>query len=583
MEHREHQAAAEDDKAELGAPGAAAPAQLYEAGFDHMCAGRSLEAQLCCQQALALDPDHADTLHLMGLISLQARQYDHAVEWISRAIRREPKPAYLASLGTTLFNQGRREEGLQAFDKAVQLAPDDANLWRHLGSALAEAGRTDEAILSFQQAVKLNPQHWDAAQKGALLLYQASRFEEALGCFTLCNELTPSHFPTIYMRAMTLQNLKRFEEALADNMQAHALDPTHADTCNNIGNVLRSLGRTDEAISWFDRSLALRPDFAATLGNKAVALAELRRIDEAFVCFRRTIEIDPGHGIAMWNFAIWQMLTGNFAAGLAGLEVRWAIPSMAPEYPKFDRLRWLGAEPVAGKSILVFADEGLGDTIQFVRYVPMLAARGARVTLMAQASLHPLLSGLAGVSQCLPRTRNVAQAFDLHCSISSLPLIFGTRIDTVPAATSYLPMPPADRVHAWERHLGPHEKMRVGLVWSGNPQHQNDHNRSVPLTKLRPLLSCNATFVSLQKDPRPDDKATLSGWRDIVDLTDRLDDFVETAALMSCLDLVISVDTSVAHLSGALGRPTWVLLPYTPDYRWLLVCSGRMSTATTLM
>jgi ADP-heptose:LPS heptosyltransferase len=266
------------------------------------------------------------------------------------------------------------------------------------------------------------------------------------------------------------------------------------------------------------------------------------------------------------------MLTGNFEAGWAGREVRWQARSVV--YPKLTQPRWLGAETIAGKTILIGADEGLGDTIQFARYVPMVAARGARVILMVDDAACPVLSELPGVSQCLPKSAGLLPAFDMHCPMSSLPLAFATRLDTVPSATSYLPAPAPHRVQAWQDRLedrtGPHHRLRVGLVWSGNPEHKNDHNRSLPLRTFSRILDVDATFVSLQKGPKPDDEKFLRERTEIVDLTADLTDFSETAALASCLDLVISVDTSVAHLAGALGRPTWILLPYTPDYRWLL-------------
>jgi hypothetical protein len=231
---------------------------------------------------------------------------------------------------------------------------------------------------------------------------------------------------------------------------------------------------------------------------------------------------------------------------------------------------WLGGESLRDKTILIVPDEGLGDTIQFVRYVPLLERLGARVILVVQDSLHPLLSKLPGISQCIPTSAtNRLPAFDFHCPIMSLPLAFGSRLDAVPSFRSYL-SPQDDRVQVWKERLGSHGKPRVGLVWSGNPKHLDDHNRSIPLQAFFHFLEVDATFFSLQKDSKPDDKAALQARTSIIDLTSHLTDFVETAALISCLDLVISVDTSVAHLAGALGCPTWTLLSYTPDYRWLL-------------
>lgn len=231
---------------------------------------------------------------------------------------------------------------------------------------------------------------------------------------------------------------------------------------------------------------------------------------------------------------------------------------------------WLGGESVEGKTILIAADEGLGDTIHFARYIPMLAEQGARVLLAVQDPLHRLMSNLSGTSHCAPMSAiGTLPAFDLHCPISSLPLAFKTRLDTIPSEP-YLPSPPGSLVQAWENRLGPRTRLRVGLVWSGDPSHVNDETRSIPLRTLSRILDVDADFISLQKALRPHDAAVLRERRDIIDLTAELTDFTDTAALICCLDLVITVDTSVAHLAGALGRPTWILLPWTPDYRWLL-------------
>jgi len=569
MNRRERRAADKPAKVELASPRASTIAALSDAAYRHMRAGRYLDAQLCCRQALAINPEHAETLHLMGLVLVHDKQYDHALEWISRAIGQQPKPDYLTSLGTVLVNLGRHEEALKAFDKAVQLKPLDADLWRNLGNVLVDAQRPADAILSFQHALKLDPHHRDAASKAGRLLYQSDRFEEALACFDLCDQLQPNEFQTLHWRARALHQLKRPEEALADNERALALHPASADTLCNIGNVLSTLGRTQEAIAWFDRSLEVAQNSRATLTSKAAALVELRRFDEAFAAYGQAIVIEPGYAVTVWNLALLQMLTGDFEAGWAGREARRSIPALSSHYPQFSQPMWLGKEPIDGKTILVNFDEGLGDTIQFARYVPMVAELGARVILVVQDALYPLLSGLEGASVCLPVSTNERPAFDLYCPLSSLPLAFGTTLKTIPSRP-YLPAPAPGCVQAWEDRLGLHDRLRVGLVWSGNPRHKNDHNRSIPLRMLARILDVDATFISLQKEPRPGDAAIPLERAEIVDLTAHLTDFAETAALVSRLDLVITVDTSVAHLAGALGCRTWILLPYTPDYRWLL-------------
>jgi Flp pilus assembly protein TadD len=494
-----HQMAAEQGVRDPILPAAEDLAALLNAVLAQMRAGRFLDAQILCRQLLERSPDNPEILHLMALVCFNAREFDHAVEWASRALRQEAKPAYLTTLGAALLNLARHEDAVRVFDTAVQLKPDDAGLWSNLAGALVAAGHASDAQLCLARA--------------------------------------------------------------------HQLDPQNPQIRNDLGHAFLLLGRHDEALPWFDRALEIRPDSVETLNNKAFALGRLHRFDEAVAVYARAKALAPDNATTDFNVALLQMLTGSFAAGWLGREARFRLPSPAP-YPDFQQPRWFGDQDVAGKTLLLYADEGLGDSIQFVRYVPMVVARGARVVLAVEDSLRTLLAPLAGVAECVSK-HGTLPAFALHCPSASLPLVFNTSLQTIPAVTSYLPPPEPDRVRRWEDRLGPHQSLRVGLVWSGNPRHINDRERSIRLSEMLPILEVGATFVSLQKEPRSEDKATLAGTR-IIDWTSELTDFADTAALASCLDLVISVDTSVAHLAAALGRPTWILLPHTPDYRWLL-------------
>jgi tetratricopeptide (TPR) repeat protein len=493
-----------------------------------------------------------------------------------RVSEKDPVPSdvgveHLRSLGIALEQQGRQEAAFRAFDQAVLLRPDDAELWASRGNALASLARPEESLTSYQRVLQLNPRHADAAFRCGLLLLTLKRPDQALLYFDLTDEFYPNHPAVMEQRALALHKLSRFDQALVDNERAHALNPTSADICNNIGACLQGLSRDEEALTWFDKAIGLRPGFVVALINKARSLTQMVRLDEAIGIYRHIQAIDPGNADALWNSALLCLLTGDFAAGWAGREIRWHA-HMRPPYPNFAQPMWCGKQDVKGKTVLLYAEEGNGDTIQFVRYVPMLAARGARVILAVQDALRPLLTGLSGVSLCAPRSLPLP-SFDLHCPICSLPFAFGTRLETIPSATPYLPPPAQARLQSWEQRLherlGPDRKCRVGLVWSGNPNHGNDRNRSVPLRTLLRLLDVDAAFVSVQKDVQPEDKAMLEQGG-VLELTADLSDFAETAALVSCLDFVITVDTSVAHLAGALARPTWIMLPYSPDFRWLL-------------
>ncbi|MCP3444858.1 tetratricopeptide repeat protein [Bradyrhizobium sp. CCGUVB14] len=552
--------------------GQVTPAALCQAGLAHLQSGRIAEAELCCQQALTLDEQHPDALHLLGMLCLHAQQPDAAVEWIGRAVQQSPKAEYLLSLATVLERQGKLEDARQHYAQALSLRPDDAVLQNHLGNLLWQLGQNDEAVLHYQQALKLDPQYWEPAQNCGMLLLELGRHAEALECFDIAERLNRNSAALYQMRAVCLSKVDRFEDAQVDYEKSIALDPSLAETHNNLGLLHWRFGRLEQAFACFDSALALRPDFHAVLNNKAVVLLHLQLLDEAFATLHRSLAAAPNDAQTLFYLATLQLLTGDFARGWLAREARWRLASVGLVDRGFSKPLWRGDLPIAGKTILLHSDEGLGDAIQFARYVPMVAALGAKVILEVEPPIQQCLGGIIGVAECIGRSST--PAFDLHCPLGTLPLAFGTRLDTIPYAHGYVPAPPAARVKAWqerlEDRLGPRPRFLVGLVWAGNPDHKNDHNRSMALRTLAPLLDCDVQFVSLQKGVRDQDRAFLSERPDIVDLTQHLTDFSETAALMSCLDLVISVDTSVAHLAGALAAPVWTLVPFNPDWRWLL-------------
>lgn len=543
------------------------PAALCEIGTYHLRAKRHLEAMTFCKKALAIDPGFADALHLMGLLFLESNQLDHAVEWIAQAISQDPKAEYLSGLGSALLRQGRKDEALKAFDKAVQLKPEDATLWESLGVALEESARSSEALLCFQHALKCDPTSAGAACRSALLLHQIGRLGEALAHFDTCETLRPGDARILGMRSLVLRDLGRFEEYLADALQAQALAPGTAELCCNVGDAYLMLGRFEDSLPWFDLALNIRPSYILALLNKSTALRNLHRFGEVFPIYDRMRTIDPTDANVEFGAANLNLLLGNFEVGWKQREARWRVPGL-PIKP-FDTPApvWLGKECIREKAILVYADEGFGDTIQFTRYVPMLLERGARVVLHVQDHLVSLLSTIPGLSKCLPHSAQMLPPVDFCCSATSLPLAFGTTLETIPPPIGLSPAP--DKIRAWQQKLGPHDRLRVGLTWSGSLTHPNDRDRSIPLELFAGLLDLKVNLISLQKDPRATDKSFLETTA-IVDLTDHLSDFSETAALVSCLDLVISVDTSIAHLAGALGCPTWIMLPHLPDFRWML-------------
>jgi Flp pilus assembly protein TadD len=462
-----------------------------------------------------------------------------------------------------------RQDSRPHRSEAFSLGWEDALVSNYLGDQLWQLKRTDEALLHFQQALQLNPQYFEAAESCGRLLLDLGRNAEALDYLDAAERLNPDSASLYRIRGICLQEANRLADAEVDFERSIALDASVAETHNNLGLLHWKLGRTDQAFASIDRAIALRPDFAAAFANKAWMLLDLQLLDQASAAFRKSLAIDPNRASTVFSFSLLQLLTGDFERGWAGREARWKASPLGLADLGFAQPLWRG-EPIEGKTILLYCDEGLGDSIQFARYVPMVAALGASIILGVRPAIQQLLAGIAGVAECTTREAAASLAFDLHCPLGSLPLAFKTRLDTIPLAQGYLPTPAAARMTEWKNRLGPRTRFRVALVWSGDPGHKNDHNRSIALRALAPLLDCDLQFVSLQKGVRDQDRAFLDERKDIIDLTEHLTDFSDTAALVSCLDLVISVDTSVVHLTGALGVPVWTMLPFNPDWRWLL-------------
>jgi tetratricopeptide (TPR) repeat protein len=486
-------------------------------------------------QMLDAQPQHFDALHLLGVVRHQQGRNAEALELIGTALAIQPRnAAVLANHGLVLSELGRHVEAIAAYDRALVIEPRNAATLSNRAVALKELGRHAEALTSCDRALAIQPDSADAVNNRGMVLHALERFDEAVACFD----------------------------------KALAVDPGHARAHNNRGAALHPLNRFDEAVASFDRAIALRPAYANAFYNRGRSLKELRCLDEALASYRQATVIDPDYAAAHWDEALLLLLRGDFTAGWPAYEWRFKDKEVALRPRDFVQPQWRGDAPLQGRTILLHAEQGFGDTIQFARYAPLVAARGAKVVLEVQRPLHALLDGMAGISTMVCRGDALPE-FDLHCPLPSLPLAFATTFGSMPAEVPYLHAP-ADRVAAWQARL-PSGMPRVGLAWSGNPRHKNDRDRSLAFAALAPLIAGSGmNFVSLQKDPRETDAQALRQCTNISDVAAELRNFADTAAAISLLDLVITVDTSVAHLAGALGKPVWILLPTTVDWRWLL-------------
>jgi tetratricopeptide (TPR) repeat protein len=434
--------------------------------------------------------------------------------------------------------------------------------------ALHRRGKLTEAERLYRAAVRHEPLRCEAVYFLGVIALQRGRCTEAVRWIDRALKLKPDHAEAWHNRSVALLRLRRLNDALESSDKALAMNPRQAVAWGNRGGILRELGRLDEALASCNRALTIKPDYAEGWNNRGIVLRDMKRLDVALASFEQASSIRPDYADAHVSAAHLRLLAGDFATGWKMHEWRWRHGSLLRARRYFPQPLWLGESVVAGKTILLHAEQGFGDTIQFCRYASLLAERGARVVIEAPRPLTALLSTLDGAASVVAQG-DPLPAFDLHCPLLSLPLAFRTGLTDVPARVPYLQAPP-ERVEGWRPRLAAAGAPRIGLAWSGNPAHTNDRNRSIALDRLAPVFELGAGVVSLQKSIRPDERAWLGLRPNCLHLGDELRDFADTAALVSLLDVVISVDTSVAHLAGALAKPVWVLLPFLPDWRWLL-------------
>ena len=473
--------------------------------------------------------------------------------------------AALVYLGAIALGRGDTTTAVDYADRALSASPDHAPAWNIKGLAHARGGEARAALDCFDRALARDPQFSDAAvNRAATLLDLDDARSAAQACQAVLNARPDAACQCILGIALLTQD--RTAEALAAFDAALAMAPGMAEAHNGRANVLRHLGRVEEAILGYSQAIACNPAFADAYNNRAVAWQYLRRIPEALADFDAALARAPAHADAHWNRALVRLLEGNYAQGWPDYEWRWRSAVMRRHARNFPVPQWRG-EDIAGKTILIHAEQGLGDVLQFCRYVPLVAARGARVVLEVHKPVRRLLGTLGG-GAIVVASGEATPPFDVHCPMLSLPPAFGTTVATIPAAIPYLAADPA-LTAAWRAKLGPRLRPRIGVVWAGRPDNQNDTNRSMPVETLAPWLAAGVEVHCLQKDVSADDRAWAEA-RGVVFHDQDLGDFADTAALATAMDVVVSVCTAVAHLAGALGLPTWVALCFAADWRWFM-------------
>jgi tetratricopeptide (TPR) repeat protein len=610
-----------------GVQGVMSVPHAFAMAWEHHQAGRLGHAELLYRQILELDANQVDALHNLAMIAMQRGSDDLALEYLQAVLRLKPDYALAHNnLGNVQVYQRQLAKAVASYRQAVGLKPDFAEAYNNLGMALREQGELQESVACLQRAVRLKPDYAEARnnlalalrnqeklvdadqaaacnQKGLAFIRQG-RQEEAAACWRQALARKPdypeahSNLANVLLEqgkpdeaAMSLQEALRhkpdypeahnnlgnvllvqgkLDEAAASYRQAVHFHPRFADAHNNLGNVLRCQGNLAEAVLCFEQAVRLKPDFAEAHSNLGMALQTLGKLPEALGHFEQALHLRPDYAGAHLNRGLHWLLLGNWEQGWPEYEWRWRVK----DFPSSCRpgARWDGS-PLHGQTILLSAEQGLGDTLQFIRYAAMVKEHGGTVVAECHADLLGVLAGCAGIDQLLPQGGRLP-AYDVQAPLLSLPGLFGTTLATIPAEVPYLVAERA-RVSRWRDRLATVAGFKVGICWQGNPGHQNDRWRSVPLAQFGPLAEVpGLRLVSLQKGPGREQWTTRAAQWPVVDLPDQEEEpsegWMETAALMCALDLVITVDTAIAHLAGALAVPVWVALPFIPDWRWLL-------------
>ena len=494
------------------------------------------QSEHICNKIIEKKPNHIKALNLLGIISLQLGEYHVAMTHLKKAIRLNPRNAEAYyHLGVTFHDTGQLDEAITYYRKALRINPAFIPACYNLGVALQNKGYLDEALRYYQKALELNP-----------------------------------NFAEVYNNLGTvLKDKGHLDEALLHYQKACELNPNISSVYNNLGVVYQYNGHLDEAAAYYQKALDLNPELFDVLNNLGLVWREKGEIDKAITFFQKSLQINPTYADAHWNLSYAYLLTGNFREGWKEYEWRLKTDEFISRQRNFPQPLWDGTMET-GRTILLCAEQGYGDAIQFIRYAPLVSARGLQVIVECQNELALFLRNTEGISQVFIEGESLP-GFDVYCPLLSLPFIFDTTPETIPVTIPYVS---ADLtlIKKWEAKIqSENSRIKIGLVWSGNPKYTKDRNRSFSLGLFSPFAEfTDVAFYSLQKgEAATQAKNPLEGIK-LIDFTEDIHDFSDTAAFIENLDLIISVDTAVAHLAGALGKPVWTLLPFVPDWRWML-------------
>ncbi len=542
--------------------------KLLKKGIRHHQAGRRRQAETCYRRSLKADPRCPQALHLMGLLAQQAGQYPESIRWLEEALALNPDdPDTLNSLADTYLGQGQVQSASRCFQRLAELLPQSAEIHHRLGKTQERLGEWGAGLESYRRALALQPDSPDLYGSLARLQCKQGAFAEAAETCRHALALDPNQPEILSLLGNALTDLGNYGAAVEALRRALTLQPDSPPALFGLGYFFERKGDLASAMDAYRTVLKLHPQLSRA--HLLLGSAQLLQgnIEEAAECFERVLKLEPDSAEARAYHGLIHLKQGNFRRGLSEYEDRWSTAYGFRFRRKFSQPLWKG-EPLEGSRILLHCEQGMGDTLQFVRYVPLVAARGGKVVLEVQPRLHRLLAQTPGAAEVICRDEALPEV-DSQCPLLSLPLALGTELSTIPAPVPYVRPDPLE-AEAWRQRL-PGNSLRIGLAWAGNPLHPHELWRSIRLEQLAPLTKVEGTtFYSLQMGAPAEQVKQLGTRVHIIDLQGEQKDFADTAAIVANLDLVISIDTSVAHLAGAMGKPVWVILSKSADWRWFL-------------
>jgi tetratricopeptide (TPR) repeat protein len=530
--------------------------------------GQAAEAVAASRQVVRLKPDSADANYNLGLALLRQGQREEALDVFGQAVRLKPDHVEaLIQFGVGLAERGAVQEGLPHLREAVRVRPQHPPGHHNLGVALAQSGQLEEAAAALEEALRLRPDYAEAHFNLGNVLGSLERREEAIRHYWRALELRPDHTGAYNNLGLALTEVKRAGEAVVLLQQAVRLQPDNVDAHNNLGLAWAALGRFAEAEAAFAQVLRLNPRHAEAHANLGSTMKEQGRLEEALASYRIALLFDPESVSTHYNRGLALLHKGDYSQGWTEYEWRWRRKRTPPR--PFRQPRWDGSS-LEGKTILLYMEQGLGDMIQFIRFAALVKAKGGRVVVECPWFFVPLFSTCAGIDQVVAEGQPLPD-FDVHAPLMSLPFLLGNTAEPVPATIPYLSAPP-EREASWKEQLAEVPGFKVGIVWQGNPYFEWDHWRSIPLRRFAPLAAVEGvSLVSLQRVHGLDQLRSPGPGFEVRELPAQPDEggFLDTAAILRNLDLVVTVDTAVGHLAGALGVPAWVAVGAVSDWRWL--------------